>query len=269
MSFQPVIPISGLAGWRFLQRTLDSQQAAFARAPEIARDTTYFRENIGKIDSAEALVADRRLLRVALGAFGLDADLPNRAFIRRVLGDGTLDPGALSNRLADKRYREMSAAFGFGDFPIPRSKISDFGDRIATAFETRQFEIAVGEQDTGLRLSLGLARDLGAIAARNTSETARWLTVLGNPPLREVFETAFGLPRGFGALDLDRQVEVLRTRTRALTGNDGVAQFTNPDRIDALNRQFLIRSQLASGPAATAPGAIAVQLLQAAARRRF
>lgn len=74
MSFQPLLPLTGYAGWQFLQSTLETQQARFAENPENARDREYFKENIGKITSAEDLVSDYRLLRVALGAYGLSDD---------------------------------------------------------------------------------------------------------------------------------------------------------------------------------------------------
>ena len=83
MTFQPVIPFGGNAGWSFLQRTLESQQATFEKGTVLRRDVDYFRENIGNISTAADLVADRRLLNVALGAFGLDDDLPNKAFIQK------------------------------------------------------------------------------------------------------------------------------------------------------------------------------------------
>ena len=78
---------------------------AWPRARFQARDRDYFRENIGNVVTASQLVEDFRLRRVALSAFGLQDDLPNRAFIERVLGDGAIEPTALSNRLADKRYK--------------------------------------------------------------------------------------------------------------------------------------------------------------------
>ena len=266
MTFQPVVPFRGLVGWTFLKRTLENQQEAFRKSPEIVRDADYFRARIGSVGSAETLVSDRRLLRVALGAFGLDADIDNRFFIRKVLEDGTLDRDALANKLADKRYLEFSRAFGFGDFAIPLAQVNGFAEKTVAAFETRQFEIAVGDTDENMRLALGLSRDLGAIAARPSADTTLWLTVLGSPPLRSVFETAFGLPTGFGALDLDRQVEVMRDRSRRAFGAETVSQFTDPDRIEALTRQFLIRADLSSGFSRATGSSIALQLLQSAPR---
>lgn len=264
MSFQPVVPFGGLAGWGFLQRTLDTQRAAFDRSPAAARDEAYFRARIGGIDTAEALVADRRLLKVALEAFGLGADLPSKAFIRKVLEDGTLKEGALSNRLADKRYREFSAAFGFGDFKTPRTKLSDFPDRILQPWRERSFESAVGAQNNDLRLALNLRRDLGAIAAGRLSEDGKWFAVLGNAPLRQVFERALGLPPSFGGLDLDRQVAALRARTERAFGDSEIAQFADGAAREALIRRFLARADIGSGGTGTTPAAAALQLLQSA-----
>ena len=130
VSYQPIVPFSGFQGWKFLNRTMAVQKEAFVKSPEIQRDVDYFKANIGKINTAEELVADRRLLSVTLGAFGLDADIKAKAFIRKILQDGTLADDALANRLSDKRYLEMSRIFGFGDFPTPSTKISDFGKKI-------------------------------------------------------------------------------------------------------------------------------------------
>ena len=85
MSYQPVIPSAGLAGWNFLQRTYDAQFKAFNASAQLQRDTDYFREKVGEIQSAEDLVKDRRLLSVALGAFGLQDDIDNRYFIQKIL----------------------------------------------------------------------------------------------------------------------------------------------------------------------------------------
>ncbi len=262
MSFRPVIPFGGMAGWAFLQRTRASQQAAFDKAPEIRRDTDYFAENIGSITTAQELVSDYRLLKVALGAFGLDDDIDNRFFIRKILEEGTIDPDSLANKMSDKRYLEFSKAFGFGDFPTPNTQLSDFADSVLDAYKTRQFEVAVGEQDNDLRLAMTLERDLSAILEKNTTDDGRWFSVMGNPPLRKIFETALGLPASFGTLDLDLQLSGFRERARAVFGNGEVSQFSDPEKMGELNRLFLVRSQINAGNGALSSGSIALTLLQ-------
>ena len=84
MTFQPLIPLSGYTGWRFLERTLEKQQDAFDASPSVKRVTENFREKIGEINSAEDLVNDRDMLSVALGAFGLSEDINSKFFIQTI-----------------------------------------------------------------------------------------------------------------------------------------------------------------------------------------
>ncbi|MHC0051960.1 DUF1217 domain-containing protein [Actibacterium sp. D379-3] len=266
MSFQPVVPLGGFAGWRFLERTMEAQKAAHDTTPAMARDVDYFRENIGKITSAEALVADRRLLSVALGAFGLDDDIDNRFFIQKVLSDGTLEDGALANKLADKSYFKLSEAFGFGDFDVPNTQLSNFADKITSAYQTRQFEIAVGDQNADMRLALNLTRDLTELAANDSSDETKWYSVMGSEPLRTVFETAFGLPPEFAALDIDKQLTMFRDRADRIFGNGEVSQFQDPEKMEELLRLFLVRAELNNTAASFSPASTALTLLQNAAR---
>lgn len=255
--------MGGYAGWRFLQRTLDQQAETHARAPAAQRDETYFRENIGKITSAVDLVKDRRLLGVALAAFGLSDDLPNQAFIQRVLESPVAEGRSFVNRLADKRYVELAASFGFADGALPRNLEHGFADEILSEFRARRFEEAVGQQDESMRLALALKRDLSTLATSGQSDEAQWFRVLGTPSLRKVFETAFQLPSSFGTLDLDRQVDILRTRTKRAFGEPGIAQFSDPDRIDRLARNFFTSEQVSQIQSISGRAA-ALTLLQSA-----
>jgi len=268
MSFQPALPLGGYAGWRFLSRTLDSQRELVAAAPATQRETAAFRNKIAKVTSAEALVADRALLKVALGAFGLEADLRNKAFIRKVLESASADPGALANRLADKRYLAFARAFGFAEPGGPFTQRPGFADRIVTAYERRGFEIAVGERDETMRLALSAVRELTDLVARGGTANSQWFTVMGNPPLRRVFEIALGLPKSFGTLDIDKQLEVFRDKAERALGNGEIAQFRSAEKREDLIRLFMLRSE-ANQSAAAVRGSAALTLLQAAPRQRI
>jgi hypothetical protein len=261
MSYTPAIPLTGYAGWAFLKRTLATQQSAFAASSEVKTDEAYFRENIGKISTAEELVSDRRLLKVALGAYGLSDDIDNKFFIKKVLQDGTLNSAALANKLSDKQYLKLSAAFGFGDFSVPSTKISTFPDKIIEAYKAREFETAVGNQDGDLRLVLNLQRELPALAAKSSSETTKWLTVLGNTALRTVFETALGLPKSIGTLDLDQQLSAFQDKAAAQLGSNSISQFSDPAALDKLTKRYLLRAEVANMSASTSNNS-ALQLMQ-------
>ena len=262
MSFQPAIPLTGYSGWQFLRRTQAAQESAFRRTPEIQNDLEYFRNTIGSIRSADQLVNDRRLLSVALGAFGLDGDINNRFFIQKILEDGTLDPSSLANRLSDKRYLEFSRAFGFGDIGAPRTQNRTFSSEIAQSYQTRQFERAVGNQDNDLRLAMEAERTLPDIAQRDISNNAMWFTVMGNKPLRTVFETAFGLPESFGALDLDRQLDEFQARSQQVLGTSELSDIGSPGTLDELIRTFLVRREASTFSPQISAAQTALTLLQ-------
>ncbi|PUB11785.1 DUF1217 domain-containing protein [Yoonia sediminilitoris] len=246
MSFQPVVPLTGYVGWRFLDRTIENQQKAFDESQPVVRATDYFREKIAGISTAEELVDDRRLLEVALGAFGLDDDINNKFFIKTILEEGTVDDEALANRLTDPRYRDLTAAFGFGENAIPNTILEIFSEEIISRYEDRQFEKAVGEQNNDLRLALNLENGLADILDNGGSNNAFWFSIMGNPPLRSVFQTALGLPQSIATIDVDKQREIFQERSQSIFGTDDLSDFTDPEQQEKLIRLFLIRSEAQS-----------------------
>ncbi|WP_424831683.1 DUF1217 domain-containing protein [Ruegeria sp.] len=261
MTFQPIVPTGGLVGWRFLQRTYDAQFESYAGGSVNQRDTQYFLENISKVRSAENLVSDRRLLQVALGAFGLEDDLNNRFFIQKILSDGTRAEDALANRLADKRYREFSAAFGFGPGDIRKTGLITNMEKIAQDNLTSRFEVAVGEADDSMRIALYAQHALGELAAQQGSEDKKWFDLMGLPPLRRMMETALGLPVAFAQLDIDKQLEVFKDKLSRATGSENLSQFTDPDAVAQLTDQYLARDQIAQLQNAISPAQTALILL--------
>ena len=262
MTYAPVLPSGGYTGWTFLKRTMAQQTKAFNAQPSLQRDEAYFRSKIGSVKTAEQLVNDPRLLRIALGAFGLEADFGNKFFIRKILEDGTLKPDSLANKLTNKQYQKFSNAFGFGNFKTPRTQLSDFADKILLPYKEQQFSVAVGTQDPDLRLALNAERELPELARSSASSLSKWYTVLGNPPLRAVFERAFGLPASFAAIDIDKQVVTLQSRTAAMFGSSDFAQFSKPENLEKMVRQFLVRTDLMASNSALSAGQVALTLLQ-------
>lgn len=264
MSFQPVIVGSGIAGWKFLQRTYEPQFDTFANSSQLSRDIEYFAETVGTVETAEDLVKNRRLLSVALGAFGLQDDLNNRYFVQKILEDGTASDDALANKLTDDRYKRLSAAFGFGPGESKSTANPQKMAKIIEDFKVQSFEVSIGEQSDTMRIALYAQRELASLANDDMSEEAKWYTLMGLPPLRSMFETALGLPASFGQIDIDQQHEVLREKTQSITGGDTVAQFANAENIERLTQLFLARSQIAEIGIGASSNANALTLLQSA-----
>lgn len=264
MSFRPVVPFAGVAGWAYLKRTASAQMQAFATSGQAARDAEYFRQKIGSVKTAEDLVGDRRLLQVALDAFGLSGDINNRFFIRKVLEDGTQSADALANRLSDKRYLKLSKAFGFGDLAAPRTQLSGFAGEILGAYRMASFAAAVGDQNNDLRLALNADRELPAIAGTAGSANGKWYAVMASPPLRQVFQTAFGLPQSFVTLDLDRQLSAFKTSSERYLGTSDPSAFADAAARERLIGLFLARSEASPTAAQITGQGAALSLLGAA-----
>jgi len=153
MSFSPLLPTGGLTGWAFLNRTADAQKEVMSETQSVKRLTDAFRARISDINSAEALIEDRELLTVTLAAFGLEEDINSKFYIQTILEQDTFDQESLSNRVADKRYLEMAQTFAFGDLGGPKTKFTDFADKIIERYETKEFETRVGVVDEDMRLA--------------------------------------------------------------------------------------------------------------------
>lgn len=266
MTYQPIVAGTGLVGWRFLQATYDNQFQAFTKSLSIQRDVDYFRENLAKIETAEDLVKDRRLLTVALGAYGLQDDIDNRYFIQKILEDGTKADDALANRLADDRYKDLSDAFGFGPGQVQRTKLHYFAEETIARFEAQAFEVAVGNQDDTMRVALYGERVLQEMAIEDKSENALWYNIMGEPPLRKLFEGALGLPKGIGTVDVERQLGYFKDRALRMFGDDSVAQFSDPEKREKLVTTYMARAQIDQNAGAFSAASAALQLLQASAR---
>lgn len=262
MTFQPIIPFGGYAGWKLLTRTQETQQEAFNNSIGVKRATDAFRERLGEVSSAEDLVNDRQLLEVALGAFGLDDDINNKFFIQKVLEESTLEADTLPNRLSDKRYLSLSQMFGFGDLGGAGNTVrSTFADEIIERFEARQFERAVGNQNDNMRLALNFSGELQDVIDQTESEDAQWFSIMGSPPLRTVVEAALGLPSGLARIDLDQQLTAFKDRAERTFGSSSPADFLSEENNEKLVRLFLVRNDSQSS-ASLSGASIAITLLQ-------
>ncbi|MEL6920291.1 MAG: DUF1217 domain-containing protein [Pseudomonadota bacterium] len=259
--FQPVLISSGLTGWQFLKNSYDDQLSTFSQSPELKRDTDHFAEKIGSVTTAQQLVEDRQLLNVALGAFGLTDDINNKFFIEKMLDEGTSADDALANRFADNRYAEFSAAFGLGPGETRGSLSPGFAEEIISKFHANSFEIQTGEQDETMRIALYAERILPDIAGADSSEASKWFNIMGQAPLRQMFETALNLPDSFGQVDIDQQLGVFQERAERMLGISDPTELADPEVLDRVITSYVARAQIDDFSNTASGAAIALTLL--------
>ncbi|HEY6631200.1 MAG TPA: DUF1217 domain-containing protein [Rhizobiaceae bacterium] len=79
----------------------------------VKAETDYYKANIGRVRSIDDLLGNQRLLRIAMSAYGLNADTEDPRTVRNMLAGGVSDPESPANKLTDKSYANFVAAFNF------------------------------------------------------------------------------------------------------------------------------------------------------------
>ena len=207
---------------------------------------TYFRESIGSVTSVDDLMKDNDLLKVALTAFGVEDRTNSRALLKRVFEEGASDPGALANVLGDRGLIAMTKAFGFDTEPTTAIRTNGFADKIIDNYQWQMFEDAVNEVNPTIGTALSFQRGAPALAGLDSSENTKWFNVLGDSTMREVFQTALGLPGSFSQIDIDKQVEMLKEKAAS---RFGITQFKDLEDETIRNKviySYLLQSDVAS-----------------------
>lgn len=136
MTFSPITLGTGITSYNYIARTRATQQALFDQTPLVSREVALAAEKLKDVETSDDLMADRTLLKVALGAFGLEQDLDNRAFIKNILDSDLSDRRSLANRLTDKRYLSLAEAFNFQGADGPRLPDQRSGDELAQEMQS-------------------------------------------------------------------------------------------------------------------------------------
>ncbi|MCI4664446.1 MAG: DUF1217 domain-containing protein [Neomegalonema sp.] len=192
--FTPILVSTGFLGYQALKQTEDAQRQALSNSAEVANETSYVKAQLGKVTSSDELLADRRLLEVALTAYGLESEIDKTAMIKRALDEGTTDEAAFANLLSDSKWVDFSADFGFGDLNAS-SNMAAFRATVETRFR----DAAAAEESKFDAFKLSHFRaNVGSITSVDD--------LLADPITLEVALAAFGLERGYYNDDHFRQL---------------------------------------------------------------
>jgi hypothetical protein len=206
--------------------------------------TSYFSEKIGSITSADGLLEDPDLLKVALTAFGAEDRTNSKTLLKRVLEEGTSEPGALANVLKDKALIELSKAFGFDTQPTTKLQNDGFADTIVKSYRDQLFEDAVYEVDGVIGTALSFSNAAPSLAGLDISNNAKWYSVLGDTMMRDVFQTALGLPSGFAQIDIDKQLDMIKDKAESRFGISDFSDLEDDTIRNKVIYSYLLQSQI-------------------------
>lgn len=258
--FQPVIPLSGIGGWNFLQSTYDRQLESFADSAQVKNDREYMENKLSSPMSTEDFLDDRRLLRITMTAFDLGGEEWKRGFIDKVLTESSDPDSSFLERLNNAQYTRFAEALGpneNGTINLSSDALSDLGTR----FEAASFKVEVGEIDENMRLGLNFQSEIGELISASSSDEANLFRLLGSIPVRAVLESALNLPSDVGGLSIERQAEIFDEKLQSTFGIQSVTELTDPDVIDRVITRFHAIESINGEISSSTPGVTALTIL--------
>jgi Protein of unknown function (DUF1217) len=177
-----------------------------ASQPEVKANIDYYKENASTVKSVDDLLKNRKVLSVALGAYGLESQVGSTALLRKLLSEDPNVTTSLAQQMSDTRYLSFAKAFASlrDDGGASIGSTSNI-DSVVSSYQETQYEKAVGRNDTAARQALYFAR----VAPEATGSIYQ---VLSDKTLSAVVLGAYGLPDETAALDTKQQVRQLQAK---------------------------------------------------------
>jgi hypothetical protein len=249
--------------------TINKLTASFAASSGISQPVSYFQSHIGNLTSVADLVADPKLLTVALGAFNLDPGTLTIASITDLLSSV---PSAAATALTQQNPDVGSFVAAFGSLNTDggaQLRNATNTSAIAAAFQANQFKQSI-EAKSGAVIanpslaatapvnigdSSSIATVTGAFQANQFKQsvvstvqnltttpsvgTISTLQILGNATLAAVTRGALGLPDAVGALSVAQQ------QTALTNAGFDPSKLTDSGFLDQFIDRFLANAGLA------------------------
>lgn len=259
MAFQPVVPMSGIGGWKFLQATYDKQLQNFAKSPQLRNDRDYLIEKFAQPIAVEDFLKDSRLVRATMTAFDLSGEEWKKGFIRKVLDEVAKPESTFLQRLNNSKYTALARALSpvNGKIDLSAEKIAS----IAVSFEQNSFELAVGNVDDSMRLSLNYKQEIGVMTANGAADDTVAYRILGDVPVYTMLKTALNLPADTSKLPVERQAEMITAGLKKVLGVSKLSEIASPELIDKVIVRYHAMKSINEGAATSTPASAALVLL--------
>ncbi|MBB4348661.1 MULTISPECIES: DUF1217 domain-containing protein [Rhizobiaceae] len=194
-----------------LNRDINSSLSRVASQGDVASNTDYYEENIGKVTTAEEFVNDYRLFSYAMKAYGLEEMTYAKAFMKKVLESDPNDDSSFANSLTDTRYADFAKAYNFsGD--LAKAQTSAQTENLVTAYQD-----SFTQEETDIKSEVSYFQSkIGSIDHVND--------IIGNDRLRTYVLESFGLDAKYTSKNYLSQV-----LTSDLNDPDSVANQASND----------------------------------------
>jgi hypothetical protein len=150
--------ISTYTSYRLIAQDIPKSLERIASQPQVARESEHYLSRISEIKSIDEFMADTRVFAYAMKAHGLEDMSYAKAFMRKVLTEGTDDDSAFANKLADSKYREFAETFNFAKQGAAATIFGKAQQGTVDKYHRLTLEEEAGADNTGVRLALYFER---------------------------------------------------------------------------------------------------------------
>lgn len=209
-------------------RFLDDNERTAAREAATKKAEVY-QERIQSIDTVKELLADRDVIDVVIGAYGLDPEDVTDDFLKQVFASDLSDPKSFVNQQPDGRWAELVASFNFdANGNLTRETIGTVQQRGETLETVNKYlrqtlEENEGASNEAVRLALYFER-----TAPNITDA---YGLIADDALMAVFRTTFGFSDEFSNMDVDQQA-------RIINDNLDLADLQDPAKLERFLQRY-------------------------------
>lgn len=197
--------------------------ARIAAEPAVAKQTDYFRANIGKVKTIDDLLNNSRLYTYVMKAFGLGDRMNAKGLIRKVLEGGISDSKSLANTLHDPRYKALASAFNFAANGTSTASSAALQQTTASNYVEQALERDAGQENQGTQQALYFKR----MAPQITSA----YSILADKTLLSVVQTVLGLPVSMSQANIDVQAKMITSQLK-------IADLQDPVKLQKFIERF-------------------------------
>lgn len=213
----------------------------------VKNETAYYRENVGKLESIDDLMADKRILNYALSAYGFNPADISTATIRQMLEGGIEDANSPANKSGNSSWQAFVSAFNFAEYGEETTTFSAARKPTIDKYMRQTLEENAGEQNEGVRLALYFGR--------KAPDIANFYEILADPALSKVMRTALGIPESIAGADIDKQVQMMESKF-------DIADLQDPKKLEKFMTRFTGMWEVANPSASSPTSAVSVLFSQ-------
>lgn len=196
--------LSTTASFKLINNDMAASLQRVGKQPAVQRDGDYYLKTISSIKNIDGFLANDRIYRYAMKAFGLSDMIYAKAFVRKVLTDGTDTSKSFANQLADPRFRDLAATFNFKSYGTATTSFDKAQQGVVDKYLQTQLEEQAGADNEGVRLALYFSRKASTITSA--------YSILGDPALLKVAQVALNLPSATSSSAIDTQANLLKSK---------------------------------------------------------